>query len=85
MLREQERRENEVRRERDEKRAADKDHQGRLEDLQGKLERLLRDKEKEYKELAEVRVREVQVRYEADIEKLNDQYSKVENEQYKKG
>jgi hypothetical protein len=49
------------------------------------LERLLREKEKEYKEAADIRVREVQQRYEAEIEKLNDQFSKVENEQYKKG
>jgi hypothetical protein len=72
MLREQEKRESEVRRERDERRCADKEHQSRLEDLQGKLERLLREKEKEYKETLEVRVREVQQRYEAEIEKLND-------------
>jgi hypothetical protein len=48
------------------------------------LERLLREKEKEYKETLEVRVREVQQRYEAEIEKLNDLYSKIENETYKK-
>ena len=53
--------------------------------MQGKLERLLREKEKEYKEAGDIRVREVQQRYEAEIEKLNDQFSKVENEQYKKG
>lgn len=85
MLREQERREAEVRREREERRTADKDHQARLEDLQGKLERLLKEKEKEYKELLEARVKEVQARYEGELEKLSDQFSKVENESYKRG
>lgn len=73
-----------MRRERDERRVAEKEHQSRLEDLQTKLERLLKEKEQDYKGSLEVRVREVQQRYEAEIEKLNDQFSKVENETYKK-
>lgn len=84
MLREQDKREGEIRRERDERRVAEKEHQTRLEDLQTKLERLLREKEMDFKENLEGRVREVQARYEAEIEKLNDQFSKVENETYKK-
>ena len=32
----------------------------------------------------ELRVREVQQRYEAELDKLNDQYSKLENDTYKK-
>jgi hypothetical protein len=52
--------------------------------LQTKLERLLKEKELAYKEILEGRVRELQQRYEAEIEKLNDQFSKVENDTYKK-
>ena len=84
MNREQEKKDAEVRRERDERRVAEKEHQGRLEDLQTKLERLLKEKEKDYKDSVELRVREVQQRYEAELEKLNDQYSKLENDTYKK-
>jgi predicted nucleotidyltransferase len=49
-----------------------------------KLERLLKEKEKDYKDSVELRVREVQQRYEAELDKLNDQYSKLENDTYKK-
>ena len=33
----------------------------------------------------EARVKEVQARYEGELEKLSDQFSKVENESYKRG
>ena len=84
MNREQEKKDAEVRREREERRVAEKEHQGRLEDLQTKLERLLKEKEKDYKDSVELRVREVQQRYEVELDKLNDQYSKLENDTYKK-
>jgi predicted nucleotidyltransferase len=84
MNREQEKKDAEVRREREERRVAEKENQGRLEDLQTKLERLLKEKEKDYKDSVELRVREVQQRYEAELDKLNDQYSKLENDTYKK-
>jgi hypothetical protein len=84
MLREQDKREAEVRHERDERRIGEKENQARLEDLQTNLERLLKEKEMEYKGTLDVRIREVQQRYEAEIEKMHDQFSKVENETYKK-
>ncbi len=84
LQREQEKRESEVRRERDEKRVAEKEHQARLEDLQSKLERVLKEKERECKEEADARVRDVSGRFEADMDRLNDAFSKLENEAYKR-
>ena len=55
-----------------------------MEELQAKLERVIKEKEVQAKEEMETRVKEVQARYEGEIDKMRDQYSKVENEGYKK-
>lgn len=44
----------------------------------------MKEKERECKEETELRIQEVQSRFGADIDKLNDAYSKLENEAYKR-
>ena len=58
-VRETERRETEVKRERDEKRSAEKEYQNKLDELHLKIERCLKEKEKELKEENDLKVNEL--------------------------
>ena len=57
-IKEQERRETEVKKERDERRVAEKDYMNKLEELQTKMERCLKEREKEVKDELELKIKE---------------------------
>ena len=55
-----------------------------MQEMQEKGERLIRDKEQQAREIMEARVREVQHRYECEIERINESLTKLETDNYKK-
>jgi chromosome segregation ATPase len=63
---------------------SEREHQGKLEELQAKLERLLKETEREAKEYLDARMKESDARHQSELERLNDQVSKLENENFKK-
>lgn len=62
-IKEQERRESEVRRERDERKQAEKEYQLKLDELQGKMERLLKEQQREINEEHEAKQAQILERH----------------------
>lgn len=78
LAREQQRRDQEIQRERDERIAAQREFAAKMQDMQEKHERALRDRENSASVALDSRVKEVQGRYESEIERINDAMSKIE-------
>jgi uncharacterized FlaG/YvyC family protein len=57
-VKEQERREGEVKKEREERRLTEKEYLSKLEDLQSKMERCLKEREKEVKDDMDLKMKE---------------------------
>ena len=75
-VKEQEKRDSEVRRERDERKLAEKEYQNKLDELQIKMERLLKETQREYTQEYDSKLQEIINKNSLEVSKFVDQIQK---------